>query len=162
MPAAAFTISLTVSGTTHDVLFTAGSYDSVNGDPATPLTTTPWFGNFSLAQDLAQALATADGAAGNVVPVTDGLYLFVYSATATDAVYNAYFGPAASIFAGSGGVGGSSGVGDTTRFTGDPYYYAAVAPVPVPEIDGNALAKALFILFALGLWLDLRRRRREG
>ena len=27
------------------------------------------------------------------------------------------------------------------------------------EIDGNALAKALFILFALGVWLDMRRRR---
>ena len=29
--------------------------------------------------------------------------------------------------------------------------------VSVPEIDGDALAKALFILFALGLWLETRR-----
>ncbi len=156
LPAAASTISLTVSGTTYDVQFTAGSYDSVNGDPATPLTTTPWFGNFSLAQDLAQALQTADAPGGTVVPDTGGWYLFVYTGAPGIQAY-VYSGTAAGFNTGSTSQLGAGS--DATNFAGDLFYHASVAPTPVPEIDGNALFKALFVLFTLGVWLDLRRRR---
>ncbi len=50
--------------------------------------------------------------------------------------------------------------GLATSGPGSTIHYVTATVVPaVPEIDGNALAKALFILFALGAWLHTRRRR---
>ncbi len=156
LPAAAFTISLTVSGTTHDVLFTAGSYDSVNGDPATPLTTTPWFGGgFGAAADFALELQTADlgGAVG--LPDDSAYYVFAYTGLFEGATYA---GTTAPLDAGN--VFNLAGASSASDFLGSDIYFASVAaPAAVPEIDGNALAKALFILFALGAWLEARRRR---
>ncbi len=52
----------------------------------------------------------------------------------------------------------SNFVSESFNYTQVVYAYVPAA-LAVPEIDGNALAKALFILFALGAWLHTRRRR---
>ncbi|MFN3148151.1 MAG: hypothetical protein ACE368_24400 [Paracoccaceae bacterium] len=156
LPAQAFII--TVGGVDYDVVFTAGSYNSVNGDPATPLTTTPWFGDPALAADLASALQTADvgGAAG--LPDDSGSYVFVRTVDAVGFIGRTYVGTTAPSSAGTTGDLGT-GFTSTTFFGSDLYFASAAPPAAVPEIDGNALAKALFILFALGAWLHTRRAR---
>ena len=164
LPASAFTISLTVSGTTYDVLFTQGSYDAVNTNPATPLTTTRWFGNEALANDLATALQAADapGGGGAVVLDTSGWYNFTYRVDAIDAFNFGYAGTGPTFLPGQvtqfSGSKSLTGISASVNF-----YYASVAPsagpAAVPEIDGNALAKALFLLFALHVWIQVRRNR---
>ncbi|MFN3147831.1 MAG: hypothetical protein ACE368_22595 [Paracoccaceae bacterium] len=166
-PVPADALTLTVGGTSYDVTLNLGSYDTVNAGANGPLTGTPWFGDETLAGDLANELAAQDAlAGGTLVPDANGAYLFVhYAATVviTNIDYEQY-GPSGGAvvdtdFSNKVKTGQTQNNGATLYFaTGSVIPAPAPAPAAVPEIDGNALAKALFILFALGAWLHTRRR----
>ncbi len=152
VPATALT--LTVGGTSYDITLNLGSFNDVTAGPNGPLTATPWYSDATLASDLAAALFAADaGAGGTLVPDNTAAYLFAddsgpawnyQPASVGSEVFETFYGATETNL---------GGVGPTI-------YFATGSAIPgVPEIDGNALAKALFILFALGVWLDVRRRR---
>ncbi len=154
---AAQALLLSVDGSLYEITFTVGSYSAVDGGANGPLNATPWFGDSGLGFDFANALKAADDPGNTVFPAEDVFYMFAYAPTAS--IY--YSNPSAATNAGnvssiSGGTTANTSFGSTN------YSFASATLVTVPEIDGNALAKALFILFALGVWLDVRRRRTAG
>ena len=154
-------LMLTVSGVTYEITLNLGSFTTVDTGPNGPLTTTPWFGSAFLHNALVDELKDRNNAAsGPVVPDPNGVYLFANRSLSPGFITSSAYDPSLS-----------QGTSDTFSFTTSdtralttteaPLYYASgSAVVPsVPEINGNALAKALFCLFALGLWLFERRAR---
>ncbi|MFN3145730.1 MAG: hypothetical protein ACE368_10970 [Paracoccaceae bacterium] len=141
LPAAA--VNVTVGGVTDDISYTDTSYD-----PSTALLEgQPWWGDPTLADNIITQYLS-DG--GNLGPA---LVLFAVEPSALD--------PTGSIVVSE--IFLNSGPTSYDFLNNVSVFYAialSVTPVAaVPEIDGNALAKALFILFALGAWLHTRRRR---
>ncbi|MFN3147834.1 MAG: hypothetical protein ACE368_22610 [Paracoccaceae bacterium] len=142
-PALAYQI--TVGGTTYDISFVTTSYDASTG----LLTSQPWWQDTTLAEDIVDAL------------VLDGFNEF--TEFGITGVYFLHSAPPAVVLAQQVSLGSDNGL--VLLLAPDTANYATgtiVGPAAVPEIDGNALAKALFILFALGAWLDTRRRRAQG
>ena len=144
LPAAA--VNVTVGGTTYDISFTTTNFD----DSIALLEGQPWWGNPTLADNIITQYASVDGGDTGVdfgVVALD----FAVRRTVTD--------PA--LFIDVRVVQGGVGPTPTTidRLVTVDFAIATVVPA-VPEIDGNALPKALFILFTLWLWLQVRRGRR--
>ncbi|MFN3147832.1 MAG: hypothetical protein ACE368_22600 [Paracoccaceae bacterium] len=146
-------VTITVLGTDYEVVLTgtATTYFAERDD----LILAPWFGQpDTVAEQAAADFHAATGGDYGISVGTGDFVLFVYAAsgaTAGDTFsyhgYNETSGPI-----GPGTLSSSLLLNSTSAF-------AYVVPAAVPEIDGNALAKALFILFALGAWLHTRRRR---
>ncbi|MFN3147833.1 MAG: hypothetical protein ACE368_22605 [Paracoccaceae bacterium] len=135
-PALAYQI--TVDTTTYDISFVTTSYDANPG----LLTSQPWWGDQALAEDIIDALVL-DGFDENT---EFGIIELLFAHTFIVNVFSEYI-----VF--------GTDLGPTLGATISTRNYATILPAAVPEIDGNALAKALFILFALGAWLHTRRRR---
>ncbi len=147
----AHALLVVVGGTTYDVqpLPTGESFadNSVAlSDPAQ----TAWWGDPALAADIRDEVFAAEG---------NATFTRVFAHTLTGSL-------TAEVRTGSTAATnpnistGLLGIPTTdTAFQGSPYVYYTGTAVSVPEIDGNALAKALFILFALGAWLHVRRAR---
>ncbi len=141
-PALAYQI--TVGTTTYDIGFVNTSYDANPG----LVTSQPWWGNPTLAEDIVDALVLD----GVNVGTEFGIASLGFAHTLAGDVFME------QIFI-------NVDTGTINRATFVVLDFATgtiVGPAAVPEIDGNALAKALFILFALGAWLDARRRRAQG
>ena len=143
-------VVITVAGTHYDVRFFDFGRFNDNIAILTAPDTAPWWGNSGLAEAFANA----------------------YSAQVSPPPYPFDTGPGsapltfAQEFSGDDlfgwlveDDGGVQPRRDSPVFLGT---YAYVAPAAVPEIDGNAMAKALFVLFTLWLWLQIRRNRRAG
>ena len=152
-PARAVVIS--IGGTEYDVvLTTAGSSYLAERDLITPA---PWFGSSALATEAAINFHAATGGSYGITPGTTGdMVIFVHDETGPLAgdTYSTISiqEPAGTPTMTSGSVNGSGVISSAA--------FAYVAPVAVPEIDGGALAKALFLLFTLHVWLQVRRNRR--
>ncbi|MFN3147045.1 MAG: hypothetical protein ACE368_18280 [Paracoccaceae bacterium] len=144
--AEAQTYTLEVGGTSYSVTLLpfGDSFDDNEGT----LVTTPWYGDQTLAEGLAQAVIDL-AVLGPLTALTDRIQ-FAHSSDGT-------------FVTSSEAIEGFANPFTSTRFESNNSVglaYASGFAIPaVPEIDGNALAKALFILFALGAWLDMRRRR---
>ncbi len=153
-------VIITVGGVDYDVVFFANAYDTAhpsyndNFGVLTNPAIAPWFGvapdglgGTVDAEDFANAYAAQVPGSPDVSSATDKI-VFVYGV-----------GGSTSGFATSElGVVSSHALSSASVSLTDVYAYTV--PIPsVPEIDGNALAKALFILFALGAWLHARRAR---
>ena len=139
-------VTVTTGGTTYDIEFFPGGESFLDNQAA--LESTPWWGDTTLALNLASAYATQvpapypfDENVGN-----DFLF-FTYSHSAATAY---------SAVVTDGSVVSTATTGDASSNSGYHFAYAA-SPTPVPEIDGNALGQAALILLAL--WLVLRGRR---
>ena len=148
-PSPAGAANVTVGGITYDIQFITN--DSWNANDAL-LESTPWWGTDSTtATNFANAYLAQVGIDFDLTASIDRLY-FIY----TDA------GPmqvAGTRILDTGTVTAGTTVSNTSAETFQHFAYVAapVGAAAVPEIDGNALAKALFILFALGAWLHTRR-----
>jgi hypothetical protein len=162
-PLAANAVIVTVGGTDYDVLFfpLGQSFD----DNEAALMATPWWGDPTLADNIADAYLARIGVAGSPFsdnPAEGTRLWFAYEVAtilvADDAVNRAQLHEGfPSIPLGPAVAPAVTGF-QSTGSSHSAYAYAApLGPVTVPEIDGNAMAKALFILFALGVWLDMRR-----
>ncbi len=163
-PLAANAVIVTVGGTDYDVLFfpLGESFD----DNEAALMATPWWGDATLADDIADAYLAQIGIAGS--PFSDnpaeGTNLwFAYEVTTIlnpdDAVNRAQLNEGFPSIPLAPAVAPAGNGFQSTGSANGAYAYGTIVAAAVPEIDGNALAKALFILFALGVWLDMRRRR---
>lgn len=161
-PLAANAVIVTVGGTDYDVLFfpLGESFD----DNEAALMATPWWGDATLADDIADAYLAQIGIAGSPFsdnPAEGTRLVFAYEEDrflALDTVN------AAQLNEGQPSVPLPAGVVPVELFQANndgniAFAHGTIVAAAVPEIDGNALAKALFILFALGVWLDMRRRR---
>ncbi|MFN3147047.1 MAG: hypothetical protein ACE368_18290 [Paracoccaceae bacterium] len=152
-PSSARAVNVTVGGTTYDILFLSNV--SFNANDAV-LESTPWWGTDHLtAQDFANAYNTQVGVNFDLTGSVDMLY-FIYSDAGATQVAGARILD----------TGVCCGVTTTANNSPSPsvhfaYVAAPAGPAAVPEIDGNALAKALFILFALGAWLHTRRAKNK-
>jgi hypothetical protein len=160
LPAQAVVIN--VNGTNYDVLFYSNAFGTPhpsfndNQPVLTNTATAPWWGNQDLARDFANAYgAQAPAGSFNVSSNTDSL-IFAFAIPTNVSVVSRYRVDETTGFNFEGFTDRGS------NFTTQVFAYVAPAPTPVPEIDGNALPKALFLLFSLWLWLDLRRRRRSA
>ncbi len=140
-PALAYQI--TVNTTTYDIGVVTTSYDANPG----VLTSQPWWGDQTLAEDIVDALVL-DGFNENTELGVSPLF-FAHTL-------------AGNVFMEEMFVGLDFSTNDFATSFVLNYATGTIIPAAVPEIDGNALAKALFILFALGAWLDTRRRRAQG
>lgn len=129
--------------------------------PNGPLTTTPWFGSAFLDNALADELRDQnDAASGLLVPDPDAVYLFANRSLSTGFITSSAYDPMLNLSTSETSSFTTSVTRELT-VSGAPIYFASgsVFVPPVPEINGNALVKALFCLFALGLWLFARRER---
>ncbi|MFN3148150.1 MAG: hypothetical protein ACE368_24395 [Paracoccaceae bacterium] len=155
-------VVINVGGVDYDVVFFANAYDTLhpsfndNVGTLTDPASAPWWGvapdglgGAMDAQDFATAYEAAVPGSPDVSSISDSI-LFAYEENAgLVELYQALE---------------TGGVGTATRsvtIVSTAHVYAYTVPIvaAVPEIDGNALAKALFILFALGAWLHARRAR---
>ncbi|MFN3148152.1 MAG: hypothetical protein ACE368_24405 [Paracoccaceae bacterium] len=154
-------VIITVGGVDYDVLYFEGPYGgphpSFNDNIAT-LTdpaSAPWWGitpdglgGTIDAQDFASAYVLQVGAPDLSVATNDNVRFVYENPIIVSYAYAREDGLALCCF------------GTDPSLAGTNFVYAYTVPIPsVPEIDGNALAKALFILFALGAWLHTRRAR---
>ncbi len=148
-------VVITVGGSDYDVTLSGPAvfYTSVRGGIVSQV---PWWGSEALALQAAADFHTATGGDYGVTGGTNDVARFVYAESGptigdtNDAVLTI---ESSGLF-GSATVSNSLSSGSTGAFA-----FATPVAVAVPEIDGNALAKALFILFALGAWLHTRRAR---
>ncbi len=145
--APAHALIVTVGLTDYDVVLLPGGESFLDNqallsDP----NSAPWFGSLAVATDFANAYQAQQGIAP--FDVTPG--------TGNDGIFFAYSNTMNLVFYLDSDLVGSGSFAPTYS---NPTGYYAYVMVSVPEIDGNALAKALFILFALGVWLDVRRRK---
>ncbi len=145
---AAHAVEIVVGGLTYEI----GFYDNTRADTiVADLTSTPWYGNSSTAGTAATDFYTANGNSNDIGIGAILAISFVYDYTDTagqDSVSGRFLDAAGSV--------GFGGTFDDSAYSNIPYAYVIT---PVPEIDGNALAKALFVLFAFGVWLRTRGRR---
>jgi len=141
-------VPVTVGGTTYDVQFFQGP-QSFN-DNRTVLENTPWFGDPTLASDLADAYGTDVGTP----------YPFNVNAGFTDSLFFAHdetAGIVDLVYLQESGFRSASSVNETSVAIGVHYAYGSAVAAAVPEIDGNALGQAGLILLALFLVLHGRR-----
>lgn len=160
-------VEIVVDGIRYDILFLTGN-DTIPDNLAL-VQSQPWYTGGLLvadrvpAQTFAQAYLDQAGTAPfNVNPdgglnPRDELHFIYYdeptlvgSASIDD---EGWF---------SGSISTGFLIGSSTPYFHYAYVSGAPVPVAVPEIDGNALAKALFVLLAFGLWLRTRRERQAG
>ncbi len=147
-PLPARAIDVTVGGVTYDIEFITN--DSFNANEAL-LESTPWWGTDAAT---ATSFATAYGAQVGVDFDQTGsidMLFFIYTDAGPTQVAGARLLDT-----------GVTGIATTSNSSSSPSVHLAYVAAPagaaaVPEIDGNALAKALFVLFALGVWLHTRR-----
>ncbi len=161
----AHAVNVTVDGTTYDIKY----YDIGSTGPGTydtEIKKQAWWGNSTLASNIVteyKKLSTPYDFATDGTNNLESLIFytsentFAYSGTSlfesgtvnatvthnkTIGVYGGRLAYAAST---TGGSGGGSGGGSTAA----------------PEIDANALTKALFLLFAFGVWQVATRSRQD-
>ena len=145
-------VIITVGGVDYDVVFFTNGFGIDQPsftDNAAALQATPWFGNPGLAEDFAEAYDTQ---------VTGG-DRFNLSTGVTDLLAFAHTTDVDTFRVFEGGGVNSFTFGPASPFVSVAYAYT-VPIAAVPEIDGNALAKALFLLFTLYVWILVRRNRR--
>ena len=157
--APAHAVIITVGGTDYDVVFYSNGIDVPQpsfDDNAADLTNTviaPWWG------DGAAALAFANAYAVQAPPgsfdINSGFDIIMFAHAEAGGIVSVV----RIVDTGTRTV-------STTTLTasigyGDAVYAYTVPIAAVPEIDGNALAKALFVLFTLYVWLQVRRNRRR-
>ena len=141
LPASAYQIN--VGGIDYEVTFVDTSYSASTA----LLESQPWWGSATDAGTFATAVGDADNVGATIggelsfayglgppIPTSEGLFRYVDSA---------------------GVVSGNLGTGQGAVRS----FATATAIVAVPEIDGAVLPQALFILFALGAGLHVRRNR---
>ncbi len=145
---AANAVQVDVGGITYDIQVTAvgTSYDDNSAD----IMASPWWGSDAVALQFATEYNDATTYAERDFSIGVSFTFFGASDNGST-VYGAY---ATDDWAPNSGPHIS-----TTNAPNNARFAIATVVPSVPEIDGNALAKALFILFALGAWLDVRRRR---
>ncbi|MEX0450106.1 hypothetical protein V6X63_10140 [Spiribacter sp. 221] len=135
--AQAFENRIRVDNTYYYVNYQATDYNASSGG----LTSTAWFENKTLAEDLARASSES------ATPATTNNYkgaVFLYD---TANMSGSIIAVGSEEEAGKlTGVGGSF----STDYT---YATQAQAPTAVPEIDGVALSQGAFVTGALALWL---------
>lgn len=169
VPTGARAVNVTVGAVTYDIQFFA--FNRSFDDDEAALMLTPWWGDATLADNIADAYLAQVGVLGspftdNPDPLTNLLFAyetFIEPIGPTDSVRAAQLnegffppppGPAVAPaseraqFAASANIVFAHGT------------IVPAGPAAVPEIDGNALAKALFLLFTLYVWLQVRRNRR--
>lgn len=141
LPVSAYQIN--VGGIDYEVTFVDTSYTASTA----LLESQPWWGS---ATD-AGTFATAVGDADNVGATIGGQLSFAYGTGPVPP-------PGAVLFRyvdSAGTVSGNLGTGQSATLS----FATATAIVAVPEIDGAVLPQALFVLFALGAGLHVRRNR---
>jgi hypothetical protein len=140
-------VPVTVGGTTYDVQFFPGgqSFD----DNRASLKATPWFGDATLASDLADAYRDQ---VATPYPFDDNIFIdylfFAHEETG---------GTVSVEYLVENGFRSSFDLSDAVKSLSFQYAYSAGTVSAVPEIDGNALAQAGLILLALFLVLRGRR-----
>ena len=141
LPASAITITL--AGVDYEIVFlNSNSYTSNAATLSNPALT-PWFGSDADASSVATQIAAQNGDLPPGVTqawVVRDASTFVYYTTGLNTINS-----------------GAYGAGDALPNAGTVWVTTG-GVVAVPEIDGNALAKALFVLLAFGLWLKSRRQ----
>ena len=147
LTAAAQAVQLTVNGTTYDVEFFEGPDSYLDNSPA--IIASPWWGDFQLARDFANAYdaAVAPGYPFDLNAGTDNL-AFAYE-TYLDGFLNVRYERLTD--------GGDVATRASQVSSGSPdLHYAYATPAAVPEIDGGALGQGAVVLLAI--WLMLRQR----
>ena len=160
-PLQANAVVINVNGTDYDVLFFTNGFNvgqpsfDDNAATLTNTATAPWWGNLALAGEFATAYE-AQAPAGSF-DVAIGLDILFFAAVPEVAanVRGAYVNSVGEVFL-------SNYTAESFNYTQVVYAYVPAGPAAVPEIDGNALPKALFLLFTLYVWLQIRRNRRAG
>lgn len=150
---AAKAVTVTVLGTDYEI----GFFDDATlaNTIEAELQSTPWYGSHVTAGNFATAFYAANG---NSVDIGGGCCAtldFVWSYTNTPANDTV---STRSLTAG-GGVG-FGGIFDSDAFAGTRAFARVI--VPVPEINGSALAKLTLVLGSIYLVLLARRQRRIG
>lgn len=152
------TFDVMIGGTNYTVtgLGIGVSFDDVVANfGLTTLTGTPWWGSLTLAQNFAQAVRDVGG------PQTFSAD-YAYSATTPGSpggVYNSvvFASTTSTVFPDTLINSGNFTTSTTTRSSAPIQLFTTSELASIPEVDGAALVKALFILFTFGLWLRLRR-----
>lgn len=152
--------NIVIGGTTYNVQFfdaeTDGSFDTINTNNANVLTTpatVPWFGNAGFANvfgSVYTGLARPYEFDSNANQSGDEFLYFGYSVAG--GVVNVYR------LSDAGGVPVATTISSSDTSASTNWAYISL-PVPTPEINADALIKALFALFVLGLWLTAVRGR---
>jgi hypothetical protein len=166
-PAAAQTFQIEVGGVTYELTATLGSYADFEATVgAATAQSQPWYDGSVPIASADNTLATTWGDAFQTAYTLDSQgfdpaiwYAFAFTTDGTNARAD-FYRPLGDVRHNEDTFGvGSDVFAVTTDFGGGfPWSFVSAEVVPaVPEIDGNALAKALFILFALGAWLHTRR-----
>jgi len=138
-------VPVTVGGTTYDVQFFP-QFQSFEDNRAA-LEATPWFGDATLASNLADAYDTDVGTSPFNVNVSLLDYLFfAHDETGGDVSFE---------YLRDDGFRSSTTLSEVDISVG--WHYAYGSAVAAPEIDGNALGQAGLILLALFLVLRGRR-----
>ena len=147
LPAQAVVIS--IGGNNYDVVIVSStSYLSVRDD----VMSAPWWNDQALATEAATNFGAATGGAfGPGITFAQ----FVYSDTG-GGVADEHSRMALRT---NLDLTGPITIPNILTYSGSVFAYVPT-PAAVPEIDGNALAKALFILFTLYVWILVRRNRR--
>lgn len=142
LPASAITITL--AGVDYEIVFLNSNSYTSNAATLSDPALTPWFGSDADASSAATQIAAQNGDLPPGVTqawVVRDASTFVYYTTGLNTTNSGGY-PAGAALPNAGTVWVTTGG----------------AIVAVPEIGGNALAKALFVLLAFGLWLKSRRR----
>ena len=143
LPAQAVNVS--VDGTVYNVQLLAGP--ATYFDNRGTLIPAPWWGNATHAEEAALNFHTATG---GVYGFTNVLFVYNESGPLNSDTVDTYLAGNPPLH-----------LTDVANLAADSgAAFAFVAPAAVPEIDGNALPKALFVLFTLYVWLQVRRNRR--
>ncbi|MFN3145364.1 MAG: hypothetical protein ACE368_08915 [Paracoccaceae bacterium] len=148
LPAAALAVDVTVGGVTYTLTSVNTSYNT----NVALLESQPWWGDAALAVQIINQLLL-DG--GNSNDIGSGIVDF-----AIDIGGTVPGGVTAETV--SGALGPFSGTLGPASFFDYATATIAGGPAAVPEIDGAALSKALFVLFAFWAWLVTGRGRRAA